>query len=106
MTDKIVVLTTCPSADEARRIARRLLDQRLAACVQLSSPIRSLYHWQGAVEESEEILLFIKSSRPLWERLREEIARLHSYSTPEIVALPVVEGAPSYLAWMDQELAG
>lgn len=105
MTDKIVVLTTCSTPDEAKKIARHLLDLRLAACVQLSAPVQSLYHWQGAVEESEETLLFIKSSRPLLERLRAEIARLHSYSTPEVVALPIIDGAPGYLAWMDRELA-
>jgi len=106
MTDKIVVLTTCSSREEAQRIARRLVELRLAACVQVSSPIQSVYHWQGAVEESEETLLLIKSSRPLWERLRGEIARLHSYSTPEVVALPIIEGAPEYLTWMERELAG
>lgn len=104
MTDKIVVLTTCPSSDEARKIARHLLDLRLAACVQLMPAIQSLYHWQGAIEESAETLVFIKSSRPLFDRLRAEIARLHSYSTPEIVALPIVDGAPGYLQWLDREL--
>ena len=105
MTDKIVVLTTCSTPDEARKIARHLLELRLAACVQLSAPVQSLYHWQGAVEEAEETLLVIKSSRPLFERLRAEIARLHSYSTPEVVALPIIDGAAGYLAWMDRELA-
>lgn len=106
MTDKIVVLTTCSTPDEARKIARHLLELRLAACVQLSAPVQSLYHWQGAVEEAEETLLVIKSSRPLFERLRAEIARLHSYSTPEVVALPIIDGAAGYLAWMERELAG
>jgi periplasmic divalent cation tolerance protein len=106
MTDKIVVLTTCSSREEAQRIARRLVEARLAACVQVSAPIQSVYHWQGAVEESEETMLVIKSSRPLWERLRVEIVRLHSYSTPEVVALPIIDGAPDYLAWMERELGG
>lgn len=106
MTDKIVVLTTCSSREEAQRIARRLVEARLAACAQVSAPIQSVYHWQGAVEESEETMLVIKSSRPLWERLRAEIARLHSYSTPEVVALPIIDGAPDYLAWMERELGG
>jgi len=104
MTDKIVVLSTCSSVDEARKIARHLLDLRLAACVQLLPTVQSLYHWQGAVEESAETLLFIKSSRPLFDRVRAEVARLHSYSTPEIVALPVIDGAPDYLNWLDREL--
>ena len=105
MTDKIVVLTTCSSAAEARKIARHLLDLRLAACVQVLPPMQSLYHWQGAIEESTESLLLIKSSRTLFDRLRAEIARLHSYSTPEIVALPVIDGAPDYLSWLDRELS-
>lgn len=104
MTDKIVVLCTCSSSDEARRIAGELIARRLAACVNLLPPVRSVYHWKGAVEESEEILMIIKSARPLFEQLRAAIARLHSYEVPEIVALPIVEGSASYLAWMDSEL--
>lgn len=104
MTDKIVVLTTCSSQAEASKIARQLLDLRLAACVQLLPAITSLYHWQGAIEESSETLVLIKSSRPLFDRLRAEISRLHSYSTPEIIALPVIDGAPDYLNWLAREL--
>jgi len=105
MTDKIVVLTTCASADEARRIAGELIAQRLAACVNLLPPVRSVYHWKGAIEEGDETLMIIKSARPLFEQLRAAIARLHSYEVPEIIALPIVEGAASYLAWMAKELA-
>lgn len=103
-TDKIVVLATCSTQDEAHRIARRLLDLRLAACVQISTPVRSLYRWQGDIEESAEVQLFIKSALPLFGRLRDEIAGLHSYTTPEILALTVAEGDSAYLAWMDREL--
>lgn len=105
MTDKIVVLSTCASADEARRIADELIAQRLAACVNLLPPVRSVYHWKGAVEEGEETLMIIKSARPLFEQLQAAIVRLHSYEVPEIIALPIVDGAASYLAWMDNELA-
>jgi periplasmic divalent cation tolerance protein len=105
MTDKIVVLCTCESKDEARRIARALIEKRLAACVNLLPPVSSIYHWKGAVEEGEETLMIIKSARPLFEKLRSEIARLHSYEVPEIVALPIVDGSESYLEWMDRELA-
>ena len=104
MTDKIVVLTTCGSADEARRIARELIAQRLAACVNLLPPVRSVYHWKGAIEEAEETLMIIKSTRRLFEPLQAAIAGLHSYEVPEIIALPIVEGAASYLAWMGAEL--
>jgi uncharacterized protein involved in tolerance to divalent cations len=105
MTDKIVVLCTCSSAEEARRLAGALIEKRLAACVNLLPPVRSIYHWKGAIEEGDETLMIIKSSRPLFERLRSEIARLHSYEEPEIVALPIVDGSESYLDWMDRELA-
>lgn len=105
MTDKIVVLCTCSTSEEARRVAGALIEKRLAACVNLLPPMRSIYHWKGAVEEAEETLLVIKSSRPLFERLRSEIAKIHSYEEPEVVALPIVDGSESYLAWMDRELA-
>lgn len=105
MTDKIVVLVTCASAEEAARMARELIARRLAACVNLLPGVRSVYHWKGSVEEAEETLLMIKSARPLFDELKAAIARLHSYEVPEIVALPIVEGAASYLEWMDRELA-
>lgn len=104
MTDKIVVLCTCNSADEATRIARELVERRLAACVQVTSGIRSLYHWQGKVEEDAEHLLLIKTRRDLYEGLETELKRIHTYEVPEIVALPMVEGSVDYLAWMDREL--
>jgi periplasmic divalent cation tolerance protein len=104
MTDKIVVLCTCASTDEASRIAGELIGQHLAACVNLLPAMRSIYHWKGAVEDGEETLMIIKSARPLFDRLRTAIVRLHSYDVPEIIALPIVDGAPSYLAWMDKEL--
>jgi len=105
MTDKILVLCTCSSAAEARRIAGELIAKRLAACVNLLHGVNSIYHWKDAVEESEEMLMMIKSSRPLFDTLRAEIARLHSYEVPEIIALPIVDGSDSYLNWMDRELA-
>lgn len=104
MTDKIVVLSTCASPEEARRIAGELIAQRLAACVNLLPAVRSIYHWKGAVEEGEETLMMVKSTRPLFEQLKAAIARLHSYEVPEIIVLPIVDGAAPYLAWMDNEL--
>jgi periplasmic divalent cation tolerance protein len=105
MTDKIVVLSTCASADEAGRIARELVDKRLAACVNILPAVRSVYRWKGAVEDEAEVLLVIKSSRALFSRLRAEIAKMHSYEVPETIAVPIVDGSESYLAWMDRELA-
>ncbi|MEI9971950.1 MAG: divalent-cation tolerance protein CutA [Ignavibacteriota bacterium] len=104
MTDKIVVLNTCGSAAEAERLARLLVDRRLAACVSIAPQIRSFYRWKGAVESSEEWLLLIKSSQPLFERLRNALESEHSYEVPEVLALPVVEGNASYLDWLQTSL--
>jgi periplasmic divalent cation tolerance protein len=104
MTDKIVVFSTCGSADEAERLARRIVDERLAACVNVISPVRSFYRWKGAVEDSVEWLLIIKSSRGLFASLQAVLESTHSYEVPEIVAIPIVDGSPNYLAWIEQEL--
>lgn len=105
MTDKIAVFSTCGSEEEAKRIARALVEQRLAACVNVVSPVRSVYRWKGAIEEAEEWLLLIKTRRDLFEKLEERLRALHSYDTPEIVALPMVAGAAAYLDWIDAETA-
>jgi periplasmic divalent cation tolerance protein len=105
MTDKIVILSTCGTEAEAERIARNLIEARLAACVNIVPRVRSIYRWEGAIEEAAECLLVIKSSRALFDRLREALESAHSYDVPEIVALPVVDGAPAYLAWVDKNLA-
>lgn len=104
MTDKIVVFCTCPSAEEAEKLARRLVEAKTAACVNVLGGVRSFYRWQGALEDAAEWLLVIKSSRPAFGRLRAEIEKAHSYQVPEILALPVVDGSESYLAWLDAEL--
>ncbi len=105
MTDKIVVLATCGSETEAGKIAGALVEGRLAACVNILPGVRSVYRWQSAIEDSSEWLLIIKSRRELFGKLREQIAHLHSYTVPEIIALPIVAGAESYLGWLDAELA-
>ena|ERR1035438_3435971 len=104
MTDKIVVLCSCAGAEEAHRISDALIEMRLAACVTILPKVQSVYRWQGVIERSEEFLLIIKSSVECFENLRTVIARLHSYEVPEVLALPIVEGAAAYLQWMSQEL--
>lgn len=106
MTDKVVVFVTCGSAEEAERIARTLVEERLAACVNISSLLRSLYHWEGKVCDEAEVLLVIKTARDLFDRVRRTVERLHSYQVPEIICLPVIDGAPNYLNWLGAELAG
>ena len=104
MTDKIVVLSTASSAAEAEAIARRLVEERLAACVNVVTGVRSFYRWKGKIEKSPEWLLVIKSSRGRFEQLRAALEKLHSYDVPEVIALPVVEGTKNYLHWMEGEL--
>lgn len=105
MTDKIVVLSACDSEDEASQVARALVEKRLAACVNIIAGARSIYRWKDSIEDSPEWLLVIKSRRGLFPALRAEFRKLHSYEVPELIALPVVEGAGNYLAWLDRELA-
>lgn len=96
-----VVLVTCASRREARRIARSVVTLRLAACVNVvDAPVRSLYRWKGKMEESREILLVMKSSRARLPALEAEVKRLHSYEVPEFIALPIVAGSEKYLAWV------
>ena len=104
MTDKIVVLSMCESEEEAERIARHMVDKRLAACVNIVGGIRSVYRWKGAVEVAPELLLVIKTSRELLPEVRSALDRVHSYELPECIALPIVDGSERYLDWMDQGL--
>jgi len=106
MTDKIVVLSTCGSAEEAEMLARDLLEARLAACVNIIPQIHSYYRWQGKIEKASECLLVIKSSRELFELLRVRLEAAHSYELPEVLAIPVVACSATYLAWLGTELAG
>jgi len=99
-----VVLSTASSAAEAEAIARRLVEERLAACVNVVTGVRSFYRWKGKIEKSPEWLLVIKSSRGRFEELRAALEKLHSYDVPEVIALPVVEGTKNYLHWMEGEL--
>jgi len=103
MTDKILVLSNCGSADEAHEVARTLVEARLAACVNIVDGVRSIYHWQGEIEESPEWTLLIKTRRSLFDQLCTELRRIHSYQVPEVLAIPVVDGQSEYLAWIDRE---
>jgi len=104
MTDKIVVLSACDSEDQARQIARHMVEKRLAACVSILPGARSVYRWKEKVEENAELLLVIKSRRDLFPTLRAELEKLHSYEVPEVIALPIVDGSEAYLRWLDREL--
>ena len=98
--DAIVVLITAPNREEAIRLADMLVGSHLAACVQLLPEMESVYRWEGQIERQPEILLLVKTTRARFDELEREVRALHSYDTPEIVALPIVAGAEPYLRWL------
>lgn len=101
----VVVLVTCGTRREAARIARAVVSERHAACVNvLEAPVRSIYRWKGEVEQSREFLLLIKTSQARLTALRAQVTHLHSYHVPEFIALPIVAGSPNYLAWLADSL--
>jgi periplasmic divalent cation tolerance protein len=100
MSDPIVVLVTCGSEDEALKIANILVGDRLAACVNLVAPIRSVYRWEGKIWDEKEWLLIIKTQKHRFEALERKVKSLHSYSVPEIISLPITEGSSAYLNWI------
>jgi periplasmic divalent cation tolerance protein len=101
MAEYLQVVTTVATREVADQIAASLVQQRLAACVQVIGPISSTYRWQGAVETSQEWLCLVKSRQDLYSLLEEAIRRLHPYEVPEILAIPVNAGSAAYLAWLD-----
>lgn len=105
MTDKIVVMVTCRSQAEAKKIARAVVEARLAACANvLSGSVQSIYRWKGKVESAKEVLVLVKSTRKRFSALEREIRRLHSYDTPEIIALPIAVGSAAYLRWIEESV--
>ena len=104
MSDFIVVLVTVGSSKEGERLAQALVEEQLAACVNRIKGVQSIYRWQGQVEQSEEEMLVIKTTRELFDRLKKRIQELHSYSVPEVIALPILDGSESYLRWLGDEL--
>src|ERR1051325_4984926 len=100
MTEFIVVLVTAGSAEEGDRIAHELVEERLAACVNRIQRVQSIYRWEGKVENSQEELLIIKTRQDLFPRLESRIREIHSYSVPEIIALPLSQGSAPYLQWL------
>ena len=100
--EAILVLITTASREEADRIGRKLVEERLAACVNIVPQIRSIFFWQDKLSEEEEVLLLVKSRRRRFPELVNLVKNLHSYTIPEIIAIPVLEGAADYLRWIDQ----
>ena len=104
MTDFQIVLSTCADREEAERIAHRLVEQKLAACVNILPGVHSIYRWQGNVESAAEILIVIKTGASLVPEVQSTIANLHSYEVPELLVLPVAGGSEAYLGWLKASL--
>ena len=102
--EPIVVLTTASNAEEAERIAEALVNARLAACVQILPKIQSIYRWKGEVARDTEVLLLAKTTRAKFDELEKAVRAIHSYETPEIIALPVTAASEPYLNWLTAEV--
>jgi len=104
MTDKRVVLTTAGSHEQARKIARGLVEQRLAACVNIVAKVESVYRWQGKMEEAEEFLLVIKTTEAAAAQVQDAIRDMHSYELPECIVISITDGSESYLKWIGESV--
>lgn len=102
MPDVLLVLTNCPDAMVADRIARALVENRLAACVNQLPPVNSTYRWQGAIESATEVTLLIKCTRDRYPAVEEAIRQLHPYQVPEIIGVPIAAGFGPYLRWVHE----
>lgn len=100
--ENIVAFITASNEEEAANIARALVESRLAACVNIVSNLRSIYRWQGKVEDESEVLMIVKTQRSLFDSLSKKVKELHSYTVPEIIAVPIVEGSEEYLKWLKE----
>jgi periplasmic divalent cation tolerance protein len=104
VTDKVVILVTAASKKECRKIAWHLVESKLAACVNITQPIESVYRWQGKIATDREYQLFIKSRRELFPEIKAAIRALHSYQIPEIICLPIIDGLRNYLQWVSDSV--
>ena len=100
MTDKVVVLITAASRRECKKIAKHLIEAKLAACVNITQGIESVYRWEGKITNAKEFLMLIKTTRELFEEIKHAVAQIHSYHTPEIICLPIIDGSRNYLQWV------
>ena len=106
MSDGLVVFITSANADEARRIANKLIERQLAACVQILPEILSVYRWNGEVHRDTEILILAKTTAAQFDELEKAVREIHSYDTPEIVAVPMAHVSEPYRAWLSENVGG
>lgn len=100
--ENIIVFITTSNEDEASKIARTLVESKLAACVNIVRNLRSIYRWQGKIEDESEILMIVKTQKRLFQSLAQKVREMHSYTVPEIIAMPVIEGSEDYLKWLKE----
>ena len=105
MNRSIVVLITAKNKTQARKIAQGLLKDRLMACANIIEGVESMFLWQGKIDKASEVLLIIKTHQKVFDKLVAKVKLLHSYQTPEIIALPVVQGSEDYLKWIEESVS-
>ena len=104
--DYTLIMVTASSKEEAEKIATTLLERKLIACANILGPVSSRFWWQGKIDSAEEYMIFMKTKRKLFDQVADNVKQLHSYEVPEIIALPIVEGAKPYLEWINSSLTG
>ena len=104
--EHILITVTASSREEAEKIATTLLERKLIACANILGPVSSRFWWQGKIDLAEEYMIFMKTKRELFDQVADNVKQLHSYEVPEIIALPIVEGAKPYLEWINSNLTG
>lgn len=100
--EALVVYITAPNEEEAAKIAKALVEERLVGCVNIVRDIRSIYSWQGKLEDEKEVLMIVKTRLKLFNSLKARVKELHSYTVPEIIALPIVDGSEEYIKWLKE----
>jgi periplasmic divalent cation tolerance protein len=103
--EHIVVLITTPSKEEAEKIANYLVENHIVACVNIVEKVNSVFFWQGNIEKAEESLMIIKTKKGVFKKLIEEVRKMHSYTVPEIIALPIIDGFEDYLKWIEETVS-
>lgn len=101
--DIILILVTAANTEEAEQITNTLVEKKLIACGNIVSPVFSIFHWEGNVSKEDEVLIMLKTQRTNFDRIQREVKSLHSYDTPEIIAIPVIDGSEEYLNWVRDE---
>lgn len=102
MTNYIVVLITTPNMNEARKISKTLVEEKLAACCNIVEKVNSIYFWKDKIEDDSESLIIVKTKKDSFPKLVKRVKELHKYTVPEIIAIPIIDGSDSYLSWIDE----